>query len=100
MKTAIRLAMIAAIASLLSGCATNTADSFFPEGHAAKARYTRTGKFSSTTVEADNFTKTAQKVTADKLRLNHSNAWMPNLELVIEGYERVRNADESDKNRK
>jgi hypothetical protein len=90
----LRLAMLLSLLSLLTGCATRTADDFLPEGKAEKARYVRTGKFSSTTLEADKWEKTPERVTAERLRLNHSNAWMPNVEVVVEGYERVRRPEE------
>jgi ABC-type glycerol-3-phosphate transport system substrate-binding protein len=89
MKSA-RIVLALAAALALSGCASIDAESFFPEGKADSARYTRTGKFSSTTVEVEKFVKSPEKTTADRLTLKHSNAWIPNLELVIEGYERKR----------
>lgn len=88
MKT--KLSLLCALAGLLlfSGCASFI-DQKLPEGSAAKIRYVRTGKFSSTTIEADNFQKTAAYVKADRITLQHSNAWLPNLTLTAEGYERI-----------
>lgn len=86
MKTAL-LCLTMILASLFSGCAT-LIDEHLPNGKAANVRYTRTGKFSSTTIEAVNFEKSAERVKADRLTFKHANAWMPNVELTAEGYER------------
>lgn len=83
-----RLLVIAMLlATLLSGCASF--DAQLPEGKAAKMRYVRTGKFSSTTIEAENFERTAEAVKAARWTVKHSNAWMPNVEITAEGYERA-----------
>lgn len=70
-----------------SGCASF--DTQLPDGKAAKVRYVRTGKFSSTTIEADNFEKTATHVKAERWHVQHSNAWIPNIEITALGYERT-----------
>lgn len=61
-----------------------------PEGSAKHVSATITGKFSATTIEADNFSKTPERVTAEKLHFRHSNAWVPLIEGEISGYERNR----------
>jgi hypothetical protein len=83
-KLPLALAMLATL--FLSACASF--DSQLPEGKAAAFRYVRTGKFSSTTIEAKNFEKTATHVRADTWNVKHSNAWVPNVEITAEGYER------------
>lgn len=95
MKTKlIPIMILALLSTIFSGCSTQPVESFFPEGHIDKARYTRTGKVSSTTVEADNFVKTNTEVSAERLTLKHSNLWMPNIEISLEGYRRMRKPDE------
>ncbi len=76
------------LALLLGGCASF--DQHLPDGKASKVRYTRTGKFSSTTIEADAFEKTETHVRAQRLSVRHSNAWIPNVEITALDYERVR----------
>jgi hypothetical protein len=80
------LSLSLCLAFFFSGCASF--DSQLPEGKAAAFRYVRTGKFSSTTIEAKNFEKTATHVRADTWNVKHSNAWVPNVEITAEGYER------------
>ncbi len=87
MKT--RLALFLLVAALSAGCVSSLVDQHLPEGKADKVRYTRTGKFSSTTIEADRFEKTAAHVSAERLTFKHSNAWLPNVELTAEGYSRA-----------
>lgn len=84
-----KLTLIAMLLSslLLSACASF--DAGLPNGKADKVRYVRTGKFSSTTIEAEKFEKTDQRVTAGRWSVKHSNAWIPNVEITAEGYERV-----------
>lgn len=79
-----------------SGCqhAARVADAI-PEGKADSLRYTRTGKFSSTTVEATAWEKTDATVKAEQLHVRHSNAWMPNVEIELKGYERTRKPETS-----
>lgn len=86
--------MLTALLSLFgSGCSTagKILDQI-PEGSATSIRYTRTGKFSTTTATVDGWEKTSQKVSADKLTLRHSNAWMPNVEVEMVDYKRDRGA--------
>lgn len=80
------------IALSVTGCTsiTRSIDKALPEGRADKVTGTITGKFSSTHVEAEKFVKDSLHVTAEKLHVRHSDYWVPNIELEITGYERVR----------
>lgn len=82
---------------LSSGCTslTKQIDAALPEGRATKVTATITGKFSSTQVDASNFEKTREKVSADRMHFRHSNAWVPLIEGEVEGYERVRQPAET-----
>jgi ABC-type glycerol-3-phosphate transport system substrate-binding protein len=82
-----KILLLAALSLGLTGCASF--DTGLPDGKAANFRYVRTGKFSSTTIEATNFDKTPERVKADRWNVKHSNAWIPNIEITAEGYERV-----------
>jgi hypothetical protein len=93
MKT-IRLITLMIIASLFAGCASKI-DGFVPPITAQKLNYTRTGKFSSTTVQLEGLRREGDKVKADKLTVRHSNAWIPNVEITAEGYERTIQPDEA-----
>lgn len=86
MKTASAI-LLSALCLFFSGCAT-ALDSLLPEGQAATVHYTRTGKFSSTTILAENFVKTTTQVKADRISVKHSNAWIPNIEVTATGYTR------------
>lgn len=57
-----------------------------PDGHFDSVRLVEDGKFSSTTIEATKLDKTGNLITAEKMHAHHSNAWVPNLELTIEGW--------------
>jgi hypothetical protein len=76
----------------VGGCSSiyDRLDKAIPDGEARKLRATVTGKFSSTTIEADGFRKTETEVTAERMYERHNNAWVPLVELEIEGYKRVR----------
>lgn len=78
-------------AILFSGCTSigKQLDSL-PDGKATKMRTTIAGKFSTTTFNADNWEKTPEKATADKIHFRHSNPWVTLIEGEIEGYERIR----------
>lgn len=93
MKIAINLVLVMFL-SFLAGCATGPIDKLLPEGSAKHARATYTGKFSSTTVEAENLKKTPEQVTAAKITLKHSNMWVPNVEFTADDYVRNRSAKE------
>jgi len=80
------LAIFAALA--LSGCAS--IDKYIPAVTAQSIDYTRTGKFSSTTVRAEGLITDAQKVKADKVSIRHNNAWVPNVTIDLVGYERTK----------
>lgn len=84
------LILIAATWSL-SGCASvhKQLDSL-PAGSADEVTYTRTGKFSSTTIHVEKWEKDAVQAKADVITVQHSNAWIPNLTLTAKGYRRVR----------
>lgn len=89
------LIVLLTISLALAGCVVpSKIDAKLPQGHATKVTATITGKFSNTNIEAENFVKTADKVTADKIHFKHSNAWVPNVEITFEGYERERTPDE------
>jgi hypothetical protein len=96
MKRLFPFALIAA--ALLSGGCASVAKQIesFPEGTADSLRYTRTGKFSSTTIEVADWDKNPETVKAAKISVKHSNVWMPNLELTAEGYERKRSPEAKD----
>jgi hypothetical protein len=70
---------------LLTGCAS--IEKQLPEGRADKFRYTRTGKASSTTIEAAKYEKDAHRIKAESWSLTHSNLWVPNIQISAENYE-------------
>lgn len=76
---------------LLGGCASvhKQLDSL-PAGSADEVTYTRTGKFSSTTIHVEKWEKDELQAKADVITVQHSNAWIPNLTLTAKGYRRVR----------
>lgn len=79
------------LASFLSGgCSsiTRQLDSL-PARSAAELHYTRTGKFSSTTITAKGYNNDGVVTYVEDLTVRHSNAWMPNLEIVAKGYRRI-----------
>lgn len=87
----ILLPVVTFVAGLsLSGCSTigRQLDQF-PVGAADEVAYTRTGKFSSTTIHVKGYLNTGVATNADEITVRHSNAWMPNLEFVAKGYRRV-----------
>lgn len=89
------LFILFALSLALAGCVVpRNVDRLLPEGHATKVTAVVTGKFSNTNIEADNYVKSVDKVTADKIHFKHSNAWVPNVEVTFEGYERARGPDE------
>lgn len=89
--TAALLVLIVACALLSGGCATITKQlDSLPAGSAQEVHYTRTGKFSSTTIIARGYAKDEKQTTVTELSVRHSNAWMPNLEIVAKGYQRIR----------
>lgn len=89
------LFLLFSLSLALAGCVLpRNVDAKLPQGHAAKVTATITGKFSNTNIEAENFVKTPDKVTADRIHFKHSNAWVPNVEITFEGYERERTPDE------
>jgi len=96
MKVTTLMPLVAVAVCLLSlglgGCMSleTRIDRALPEGKAKHVSATITGKFSSTQVEAVNFSKTKKKVSAERMHFRHSNAWVPLIEGEIEGYERVR----------
>jgi hypothetical protein len=96
MKSKLQLLILMLIASLFSGCMSRL-DGFVPPITASKLNYTRTGKFSSTTVNAEGLTREGNKVKVEKLTIRHSNAWIPNIEITAEGYERTVKPDEDTK---
>lgn len=96
MKTTIQLLTLMLLASFLSGC-VGKIDSLVPPITAQKLNYTRTGKFSSTTVAVEGLRHEGDKVKADKLTVHMSNAWIPNIEISAEGYERTIKPDEAAK---
>lgn len=95
MKTNLQLLLVMLLASLFAGCAANRIDGFVPPITAQKLNYTRTGKFSSTTVEIEGLRREGDKVRAEKLVIQHNNAWVPNVKIEAEGYERTVKADEA-----
>jgi hypothetical protein len=88
MKSKLQLLALMIIASLFAGCA-NGIDGFVPPITASKLDYTRTGKFSSTTVKVEGLKHVGDKVTAERITIQHSNAWIPNVQITAEGYERT-----------
>ena len=92
MKRIISLLCVVVFVALMGGCASvyDRLDKAIPEGEARKLRATVTGKFSSTSIEADGFRKTETEVTAERMYERHNNAWVPLVEIEIEGYKRVR----------
>lgn len=89
--------MLSVFMSLLaSGCSSvgKQVDKL-PQGEAASIHYVRTGKFSSTTIELENFLKDEESVSADVMRVKHSNAWMPNIEITAKGYKRLRSQEDT-----
>lgn len=93
MKTIASIIILAA-GLLLGGCAHvfDSIDQNLPEGSAAKVSYTRTGKFSSTTFDADAWEKTPERVSAKRIVMQHTNAWIPNIKVEVLDYERPRNS--------
>lgn len=57
-----------------------------PDGHFDSVRLTETGKFTSTTIEGANLTKDGNTIHADKVRAQHTNPWLPNVEFIAEGW--------------
>lgn len=94
MQRIIILLCLVLVALFWGGCASvyDRLDKAIPDGEARKLRATVTGKFSSTTIEADGFKKSETEVTAERMYERHNNAWVPLVELEIEGYKRVRKA--------
>lgn len=92
MRTLFNALLLFAISLGGVGCSSvyDRLDRAIPDGEARKLRATVTGKFSNTIIEADGFKKTEAEVTAERMKERHSNAWLPNLEIEIEGYRRVR----------
>jgi hypothetical protein len=85
-------------ALMLAGCVVpKKIDKYLPEGKAAKASGTVTGKFSNTNIDAENYVKTPTKVTADKIHFKHSDTWISNVDITFEGYERDREPSETEK---
>ena len=87
MKSKLAIALCA-VALGLTGCAS--IDKYIPAITAESIDYTRTGKFSSTTVRAEGLVTDATKVKADKVTIQHSNAWIPNVAIQLVGYERTK----------
>jgi hypothetical protein len=87
----VALALALALAAfLLGGCASITRQlDQFPAANAETVHYTRTGKFSSTTITVKGYSNDGRETRADELTVRHSNAWMPNLEFVAKGYRRI-----------
>lgn len=83
----LRALALAMFSLLFSACASF--DTHLPEGKAGKVRYVRTGKFSSTTIEAEGYERTATHVTAAHWSVKHSNAWVPNVEIEATDYQRA-----------
>lgn len=104
MKTKILTHTAALIAGVLimagcSGCQTKIGgmvDGLLPEGSATKVTYQRGGMVSNTTVEAVNYRKTDDRVTADKLTIDHNNIYVPRLYIELENYDRQRSPAESE----
>ncbi|MBA4136753.1 MAG: hypothetical protein C0518_05500 [Opitutus sp.] len=94
MKT-LRLLAAMILASLLSSCVSP--DGFVPPITATKLDYVRTGKFSSTTVHVDGLRREGGKVKADRVEIQHNNAWIPNIKITAEGYERTLKPGEESK---
>lgn len=98
MKIKIATHLAALLAGMLilagcTGCQTKLgalADSILPEGSATKVTYQRGGMVSNTTVEAVNYKKTKERVTADKLTIDHNNIYVPKLHIELENYDRER----------
>lgn len=88
MKPKLQLLTLMLLASLFSGC-MNRIDALVPPITADSLSYTRTGKFSSTTVNVDGLKHDGDKVKAAKITIRHSNAWIPNVDIAVVGYERV-----------
>lgn len=90
-----RLISLAALVWVLLACAGcvsayDRLDRAIPDGEARHLKAVVTGKFSSTTIEAENFVKTPEEVTASRLHQRHSNAWVPLIEITVDGYKRKR----------
>lgn len=83
----LRCLALAMLSLLFSACASF--DTHLPQGKAGKVRYVRTGKFSSTTIEAEGYERTATHVRATHWSVKHSNAWIPNVEIEATDYERA-----------
>lgn len=82
------------LASFLSGGCTSISRQLdaLPARSAAELHYTRTGKFSSTTITAKGYNNDGEVTYVEDLTIRHSNAWMPNLEIVAKGYRRIHEA--------
>lgn len=93
MKSKLQLLILMLLASLFAGCVSKL-DGFVPPITAQKLNYTRTGKFSSTTVEVTGLRREGDKVRAERLVIQHNNAWVPNVKIEAEGYERTVKPDE------
>lgn len=72
-----------------AGC-TVSLDQYVPDIDAEHLRYTRTGKFSSTSMEVEDLRTSSATVQAAYVRIRHSNAWIPNWEIEATGYQRRR----------
>lgn len=79
------------LASFLSGGCTSITRQLdaLPARSAAELHYTRTGKFSSTTIMAKGYNNDGAVTFIEDLTVRHSNAWMPNLEIIAKGYRRI-----------
>lgn len=88
---ALAIALLLA-AFLLGGCAsiTKQLDSL-PAASVDEGRYTRTGKFSSTTIDLKGYSNNGRETTANEISVRHSNQWMPNVEFTAKGYRRIHN---------
>ena len=84
-------------AFLLGGCASITKQlDQFPAANADEVLYTRTGKFSSTTITVKGYQNNGRETTAHEITVRHSNAWMPNLEFSAKGYRRIHEIPDSE----
>lgn len=83
--------IVVAALVLSLGCASiNRQLDTLPAGSADEVTYTRTGKFSSTQIHVEGWKKDGTQASADVLTVQHSNAWIPNLNFTAKGYKRIR----------
>ena len=94
MKTRLIILSTALFALCIVTTACGSFDKYVPAITAQTLRITETGKFTASTVEAENLRREGGEVKADKVHVRHSNAWVPLIDFEATGYSRKLKANE------